>query len=77
MKQTFQAYNDAYAQTVLHAFREAVEPVMERMNQDFLLHHMEIKRYDIEYGEIEEVVIKIVLRHPKDFKYNNLRLPKL
>lgn len=69
MKTTFKCYSDNYAKAVLQTFREALEPVMARMNQDFALHHMEVDRRDIEYGRVEEVVVKIILRHPKDFNY--------
>lgn len=69
---TVHGYNDAYSKAVLAAFRQALDPLLRQMNQDFQLHHMEIERRDIDFGLSEEVAIKIILRHPRDFNHDEV-----
>lgn len=63
------SYNDAASQATMHAFRSALDPLLAKMNQDYRVHHMEVGRRDVYMEDVEEVVIKIVLRRPIDFNY--------
>lgn len=58
----FKAHDDARARYVFERFKLALEPTMASVCPDWLLHHIELRRVDRDYGYDETVEIRLVLK---------------
>ena len=55
------AYNDAAALHTVRMFRECLEPLLERIAPDQMLHHIKIVRHP-DYPAVDETEVRLVLR---------------
>lgn len=55
------AYNDAAALHTVRMFRECLEPLLERIAPDQMLHHINIVRHS-DYPMVDETEVRLVLR---------------